>query len=74
MQIKKISMSKRSLIRVRILICGGRNWTDKQMIHDVLVQHLPVTSVIRGCANGADTLGGEVAEELGICVMKFPAN
>lgn len=58
---------------MRVLICGDRNWTDKQKIRSSL-SLLPHTEiVIEGEARGADSLGREVAEELGIQVLKFPA-
>lgn len=67
---------------MRILICGDRNWTNKQLIFDTLHEfcwHMYNTKgvskfwVIEGEANGADSLGREVAEEMGFEVMKFPA-
>ena len=63
----------------RILICGDRNWTDKQLIREVLLEHLnpEVDFIIHGDARGADRLGAEVAQELGVSVdhvLAFPAD
>lgn len=61
----------------RVLICGDRNWTDPIIIMNELqrVQAGPgVEVVIEGEQNGADTLGKQAAERLGIPVLKFPAN
>ena len=66
-------MTKYNLVHKRILICGDRNWTDKQKICAVLQKHLPASKVIPGCARGADTLEGEVARELDLSVLEFPA-
>jgi hypothetical protein len=61
----------------RILICGSRDWIDKQ----VIMQHIMafheidgVQCVIEGGARGADRLGREVAEELKIPVITEPAD
>lgn len=61
----------------RILVCGDRNWTNFQKILDELSkenQREPVEAVIHGAAQGADTLGGNAAERLGIPVLSFPAD
>lgn len=60
---------------MRVLICGDRNWTDKELIRGVLKELKPKPSiVICGGARGADTLAKEVALELGFRVQEFPAN
>lgn len=64
---------------MKILICGDRNWTDKQRIKEVLRKHLSHLSdpnealIIHGAARGADSLGGKVAAELGCRVKTYPA-
>lgn len=57
---------------LRILVSGDRNWTDKEAIRRELEKRLPCV-VIHGCARGADTLAGQVAFELGMEVVTFPA-
>ncbi|MBI2020165.1 DUF2493 domain-containing protein [Candidatus Daviesbacteria bacterium] len=62
---------------MRILVCGDRNWVDKLLIKSVLRQLLSKNSIdyiIEGEARGADSLARECAEELGIKVLKFPAD
>jgi len=61
---------------MRLIICGSRSWDDYAMIlfelrrfHDTV----GITRVIHGGAQGADTLAGRAAEELGIPVTIFPA-
>lgn len=60
---------------MRVLISGDREWDDKERIRDYL-QSRPevITYVIEGEARGADGLARDVADELGIRVMPFPAN
>lgn len=63
----------------QILICGDRNWTDKDTIRRLLTavkNNFPddKITVIHGACRGADQLGGEVAKEFGFEVLEFPAN
>lgn len=63
---------------MRILICGGRNYTNKERIKEelenLIKQDYFLECVIEGEANGADKLGREAAEELNIPVLPFPAD
>ena len=59
---------------MRVLVCGSRNWTDRQMIMDVLKDLPKDTVIIEGEAPGADSLAASVAEELGFEVVRFPAD
>lgn len=59
---------------MRLLICGDRNWTDKDLIKSVLQSlNVKVDCIIEGEARGVDTLAREVAEELKIPVEGYPA-
>ena len=65
---------------MRILICGSRDYTNKQRIREAILFYKPPV-VIEGEARGADTLARKVAEELGIEIAKnskgergFPAD
>jgi hypothetical protein len=59
----------------RVLVCGDRYWTDKEMIKEKLSKNKDnIDMIIEGGANGADRLASECAKELGIPVMEFPAN
>jgi hypothetical protein len=45
---------------MRVLVCGGRDFTDSTFVDFVLDSihaKKPITLVIHGCAQGADTLG-----------------
>ena len=64
---------------MRILICGDRYWANKELIRDTVENYVKTIKldkiyIIEGEANGADSLAREVAEELGLEVMKFPAD
>jgi hypothetical protein len=59
---------------MRVLVCGSREWTNKERIRAELEQIVDLQTVIHGNARGADRLAGEVAKEMGIQVMKYPAD
>jgi hypothetical protein len=59
---------------VRILICGDRHWTDRGKIRQYLRKLPAGTIIIEGEAQGADTLARLEAEELGLTVVKYPAD
>jgi hypothetical protein len=59
---------------MRVLVCGDRNWVDKDAVRRELEKFPKDTVVLEGEARGADTLGRDVAEELGLTVEKYPAD
>ena len=58
----------------RVLITGGRDFTDRGVIEKALmdIEQLPDV-IIHGDAAGADRVAGQVAAKLGLEVWKFPA-
>lgn len=62
---------------MRVLITGGRGFTDREMLYGVLdllhAQH-GFTLLIHGDADGADRMGGEWATERGVEPKACPAN
>lgn len=72
----------------RVLCCGDRNWTDRQIIHDRLVRlanevrdlthgfvwETKNITVVEGEANGADKISRQEAVKLGMEVESHPAN
>jgi len=59
---------------MKILIAGGRNFTDKQFLEEYMSKYLgEVTLVISGTAKGADRLGEKWAEDNNIPVERYPA-
>ena len=61
---------------MRIIICGGRRWTDDTMIGDALrklkAKH-PDATIVHGGASGADHLAGRAAFSQGFAVERHPA-
>lgn len=59
---------------MRILCCGDRNWTSISKIRTRLEEYRNTdTTIIHGNARGADRLSAQVAMELGLKVLSFPA-
>lgn len=61
---------------MRYLICGSRTFLDKERMRAVLVSRGfgPSDVVITGGAKGADSLGHELAVELGCETEVYPAD
>ena len=66
---------------MRILVCGSREWKDKEAIKLAIIEECNRSKqpspmhvyIINGAARGADELSSEVAEELGLMLQEFPA-
>ena len=56
---------------MRALVCGGREYRNRQFLHKVLDTIGP-TEIIHGGATGADTLAGEYARERDIPCTAYP--
>ena len=59
----------------RVLICGGRYWTDRTTTFrslDLYHESNPITVVIHGAARGADSLADQWAKSRKIPVLSFP--
>ncbi|MCO5072143.1 MAG: DUF2493 domain-containing protein [Rhizobiaceae bacterium] len=61
---------------MRVLVCGGRNYSDKAYLWNVLDGLGPpeVSAIISGAAKGADTLAAEWAKRFGFPLYEFPAD
>ncbi len=62
---------------MKVLVCGGRNYTNKQKVFDTLdrIHNInKINCIIHGKARGADKLGEEWAKEKGISIKSFPAD
>lgn len=57
-----------------VLVCGDREWTDRQTIRERLEKLPNVAVVIHGGCRGADLIAGEEAAKLGLEVVAFPAD
>lgn len=60
-----------------VLVCGGRDYADKQNVYLVLNRirftH-DISTIIEGGASGADALAAEWAREYCVPLWEFPAN
>lgn len=62
---------------MRLLVCGGRDFTDNALLCgslDAVHGEFGVTVMIEGDARGADRLAGSWASNHDIPVMAFPVN
>jgi hypothetical protein len=57
---------------VRVLVCGGRDFEDAEMVRDVL-SVLPISALIEGGARGADRLAREYAKSRAIPLQSYRA-
>ena len=57
----------------RILVCGGRDYTDMKKVYDTLDELHP-TCIIHGMARGADALAGAYAQHWQLDVDEYPAD
>ncbi len=59
---------------MKVLVCGGRNWTDRAKI-EARLKTLPSDAIVlAGGAKGADTIAAELATERGLNKQVFPAD
>lgn len=60
---------------MRILVCGGRGYANKDQLYKIMSPFADVVDVIiHGAAKGADSLAGEWAEYNWTKVEAFPAD
>lgn len=58
---------------MKVIVCGDRNWSNRDLIEQVLTELPKGSLVIHGGARGADTIAGEVAKALGFYVRAYEA-
>jgi hypothetical protein len=65
-------------VRVRVLVCGSRTWTDEDAIYRRLLglasEHKGDVTVVHGRADGADRLAGRAADRLRLVEEAYPAD
>lgn len=59
---------------MRILVCGGREYCNREQLYDTLDSYPTPAAIIEGGAQGADRFAREWATERGIQVETFPAD
>lgn len=58
---------------MKILVCGGRDWANRRVIKKRLLELPCNTIIIEGGCKGADLMAREIALEIGLEVVEFPA-
>ena len=58
---------------MRVLVCGGRDFTNLDLVRKTIDSFGKDVIVIHGGAQGADSLAGAVAKELGLQLEVYPA-
>jgi hypothetical protein len=58
---------------MRVVVTGGRDFSDSDLMEDVLKQ-FPITALAHGGATGADALAGDYAAGHGIRVAVYKAD
>ena len=57
-----------------VLICGDRNWTNREAIRRELSKLNPADdTIMHGAARGADSIAGSEAKAMGFTVRSYPA-
>lgn len=62
---------------MRLLVCGSRDWTNKEIIKKEILElqkNNNIEVVIHGACRGADLISGIVASELQIPIEEYPAD
>lgn len=57
-----------------VLVCGARDWTQRETIRSWLSKLPPGSVIVHGAARGADTIADEEARALGFEVRPYPAD
>lgn len=58
----------------RVIVCGGRDYDDAEMVRGVISMLALDTIVVHGSARGADSLASKAAEDLGLFTEAHPAD
>jgi len=61
----------------RVLVCGGRDYSDARLLNAVLDaahEANPIVVLIHGAARGADTLAADWAKQRGVLATAYPAD
>ena len=58
--------------QLKVLVCGGRDFSDYKLLTRTLDQLRP-TTIVHGAARGADSMAGEYAKRQVIPCQVFPA-
>jgi len=60
---------------MKILVTGSRDWTNRETIKRAILRYKSYSPIIiHGDAKGADTIAKEIALNLGLIAMGYPAD
>ena len=59
---------------MEVLVCGDRNWIDRNKIKETLEALPSVEFIMHRGARGAEALAWEVSRDLNIVPIEYPAN
>lgn len=59
---------------MRVIVCGSRDWTDREAIADRLFRLPPGSTIVHGNAKGADRIAGQEGQKLGHLIEEHPAD
>ena len=59
---------------MKVLVCGSRDYDQRERVYARLLRLPKNTMIIEGCARGADTMAGEFADEYGYPHIRVAAN
>ena len=59
---------------MRILVCGDRNWIDRECITRELLRYPNTSIIVQGCCRGADRMAAESAKMLHLHYEGYPAD
>jgi hypothetical protein len=58
---------------MRVIVCGSRGWSNRDLIAEILSDLPWDTTIVQGGAKGADRIAKQEAEKLGFLIQEFPA-
>ncbi len=58
---------------MKVIVCGCRNWSNRKIIKKRLWELPSNTIIVEGGCDGADLMARDVALEIGLEVVEFPA-
>lgn len=59
---------------LRVIVCGSRDWTDREQIADRLFDLPPGSTIVHGNAKGADRIAAQEGQKLGHTIEPHPAD
>lgn len=58
---------------MKILVCGGRNYKDKEKVYIALAKIAPTIVITGGCPSGADFYAKEFCRDHKVDIVEYPA-